>query len=121
MGGGPVAKFRSALLTAALAGSGFLIGCGGGGDYFAGVTVGPPAPLIYGPVGVAPGPGYVWTDGFYVWDGGGWRWRDGRWARRPYPRARWIHPRYERRGHGYRMYPGHWDRDRGRRDRDDKR
>ncbi len=114
-------KLRSVVLVAALAGVGTLIGCGGGGPYYAGVTVGPPAPLVYGPVGVAPGPGYVWTDGFYDWNGGAWRWHSGRWARPPYPRARWIRPRYQRHGHGYRMYPGHWRGGRHHRDRDDRR
>jgi len=50
-----------------------LAGCGGG-HYYAGVAVGPPAPLIEGPYGVTPGPGYIWTPGFYDWDGGNWAW-----------------------------------------------
>ena len=38
------------------------IGCGGPRYY--GYRVPPPPPVrMYGPVGYAPGPGYVWTDG----------------------------------------------------------
>lgn len=97
-------------LAAVLAGVGIFSGCGGSGAYYAGVTVGPPAPLVYGPVGIAPGPGFIWTDGFYDWRGGRWVWVPGRWVRPPYPRARWVRPYYERYRHGYRMHPGHWSR-----------
>ena len=46
-----------------------LAGCGGysgyGGSY---VRYGPPPPR-YGVIGRAPGPGYVWTDGYWNWSG----------------------------------------------------
>ena len=102
---------KKAGLVAVFAGVGIIAGCGGGGTYYyAGVTTGPPAPLVYGPVGIAPAPGYIWTDGFYNWRGGTWVWVPGRWVRPPYPHARWVRPYYQRQRHGYRMHPGHWSR-----------
>jgi hypothetical protein len=86
-----------------------LAGCGDGA-YYAGVSVGPPPPLVYGPVGVAPGPGYYWVDSYYDWVGGAWVWRPGRWARPPHPGYVWRRPYYERYRNGYRMHPGHWER-----------
>ena len=44
-----------------------LTGCAGGG-YYASARIGPPPPPRYGVMGYAPGPGYVWTDGY--WDFG---------------------------------------------------
>ena len=84
-----------------------LAGCGGG-RYYAGVSVGPPAPLVEGPYGVAPGPDYIWTPGFYDWSGGAWVWRRGDWRRRPHPIDRWVQPRWERHGNGYRQRAGGW-------------
>lgn len=56
---------RKSALTAVLLGSTALLGCGGG-YYRAGVVIGPPPPPpVYGAVGYAPGPEYVWTDGYY--------------------------------------------------------
>ena len=47
-----------------------------------GVVVGtppppPPATVVAGPVGVAPGPGYVWVNGYWNWVNGGWVWVPG--------------------------------------------
>ncbi len=47
-----------------------VLGACAGGYY---VRVAPPPPR-YGVVGVAPGPGYVWVDGFWDWRGGNWAW-----------------------------------------------
>ena len=99
------------LAGAALALGAVLSACAPGGGYYAGVRYGPPPPR-YGVIGVAPGPGYVWTDGYWDWRGGGWAWAPGRWARPPYPHARWA-PGYweERREHGrrgYRFHRGYW-------------
>jgi WXXGXW repeat (2 copies) len=76
--------------------------------FYSGVGFGPPAPRFVGPVGMAPGPGFVWTDGFYDWSGNNWAWRPGRWQRPPRPGMRWEMPRYQRHDGGYRMYPGRW-------------
>lgn len=81
-----------------------------GFTYYAGVSVGPPALTAYGPVGVAPGPGWVWTDGYYSWYGNRWIWQPGRWARPPHRGYVWRRPIYRRYHSGYRVYPGHWAR-----------
>ena len=82
--------------------------CGGGGYYYV-RTPPPPRPYAVGMVGRAPGPGYVWIDGFYDWRGSGWAWAPGYWARPPRPRAVWVpgYVRHEGR-HGYRYSRGYW-------------
>lgn len=102
-------KFRIAFSTAALAVVLALSACEHGTfTFYSGVTVGPPPLRVRGPVGMAPGPGFVWTDGFYDWSGGSWAWRPGRWAQPPRPGMRWQGARYQRHDGGYRMYPGRW-------------
>ncbi|MES1257051.1 MAG: YXWGXW repeat-containing protein [Acidobacteriota bacterium] len=100
-------KAEKALLSALFLGCGVLAGCGHA-YYGAGITVGPPAPRVIGPLGVAPGPGYVWTDGYYDWQGSNWVWLDGRWARPPRPGRVWVTPYWERHGRGYRFHKGRW-------------
>jgi hypothetical protein len=77
-----------------------------------GIAVGapPPAPLAVAPVGVAPGPGYIWIDGYWDWVNGGWVWVPGRWVLPPAHRAVWIGPVYRRDHDRYRYFRGHWDR-----------
>jgi WXXGXW repeat (2 copies) len=99
--------FRRYGLAGTLLGLMLLAGCAGG-HYYAGITYGPPAPIIEQPYGVAPGPYYVWTPGYYEWFGGTWVWRRGTWRRRPHPIDRWVAPRWERRGNRYRYYAGGW-------------
>jgi hypothetical protein len=95
---------------AVLLGACALAGCGGG-YYRAGVVIGPPPPPpVYGAVGYAPGPGYVWTDGFYDLRGGRWVWVNGHWARPPYRGGRWVRPYWDRHGRGYRFHRGYWRR-----------
>ena len=45
-----------------------LTGCAAGNGYAA-MRFGPPPPPRYGVMGFAPGPGYVWTDGYWDWRG----------------------------------------------------
>ncbi|MFY9724649.1 MAG: hypothetical protein WB579_09395 [Bryobacteraceae bacterium] len=93
------------LLTAALlmAGS-VLTACAGG----AGVFIAEPPPPRYGVIGVAPGPGFVWTDGFWDLRGGAWAWAPGRWVRSPRPRAVWVAPAWRHEGRHWRYHRGHW-------------
>jgi len=80
-----------------------------------GITIGaPPPPRVIRVRPVAPGPDYVWLDGYWYADGRHWRWHNGYWTRAPYGGARWIGPRYE----GGRFFAGYWDGDRGRFDHD---
>jgi hypothetical protein len=101
---------KSAALTGILLASSALVACGGG--YRAGYVdyrvPPPPAPYAVGPVGYAPGPGYVWVDGFWNLNGGRWAWANGRWAVPPHPHAVWDADRWERHGHGWRYHRGHW-------------
>jgi len=77
------------------------------GSYYGGRIPPPPAAQI-GVVGYAPGPGYVWVDGFYDLRGSRWVWTPGYWVRPPRPRAVWVRPHWEPHGHGYRFHSGHW-------------
>lgn len=57
------------------------------------VRIGPPAPVVeVRPV--APGPRYVWADGYHRWDGQAYAWVPGHWVVPPRPHAVWV--------------PGHW-------------
>jgi hypothetical protein len=71
------------------------------------VSDAPPAP-VYETVGIAPGPGFLWIDGYYHWSGVRWVWYRGHYARPPHPGAAWVRARYEVRG-GRRVYiAGFW-------------
>ena len=65
-------RFKRILATAALALGTSLVAPTAFGRVDFGISVGdpPPAPQLVGPVGVAPGPGYVWTNGYWAWNGG---------------------------------------------------
>jgi hypothetical protein len=60
----------------------------------------PPAAYVAGPVGVAPGPGYVWVDGYWNWVGGRWVWVPGAWILPPHGHRVWVAPALEFRWHG---------------------
>ena len=97
---------KAAILSSVLVGSLALAACGHG--YVSYGVAAPPAPYVVGAVGYAPGPGYVWTDGYWNLDGGRWNWVNGRWAVPPHPHAVWVRDRWERHGHGWRYRRGHW-------------
>jgi hypothetical protein len=75
-----------------------------------GITVGgpPPPPRVVGPVGVAPGPGYVWTNGYWNWSGGTWVWVGGNWIVPPRGHHVWVEPSYHPYQGHYHYHPGHW-------------
>jgi hypothetical protein len=79
------------------------------GPAYVGVrTARPPPRPAMGYVGVAPGPGYIWTDGFWDLRGGKWYWSSGRWVLPPRAHAVWVAPRWESRGGHYHFRQGHW-------------
>jgi len=82
-----------------------LAGCAGGGYYYAST---PPPAVRVEARGFAPGPGYVWINGYWGYRGGSHVWVAGRWERPPHARARWIEPRWERRGNRYAFREGRW-------------
>jgi WXXGXW repeat (2 copies) len=100
---------RRQLLSAAfVALSGVLAACGGGGYGYAYVSEGPPPPVAVGVVGAAPGPGYVWVEGYHVYQGGRYVWTPGRWERPPHAGAKWVKPEWRHEGKGWRFHEGHW-------------
>ena len=75
-----------------------------------GIGIGaPPPPRVYARP-VAPGPGYVWVDGYWYPVNGHYVWHRGYWTQPPYGGAIWVGPRWE----GGRYYNGYWNGDRGR-------
>jgi hypothetical protein len=72
-----------------------------------GIAVGSPPPppptAVVTPVGVAPGPGYVWVPGYWDWVGGQWVWVEGRWILPPRRHAVWVAPIVD-----FRLHRGHW-------------
>jgi len=97
---------RKLLAATFLVTSAISIGCGGGVYY---ASFGPPPPR-YGVVGVAPGPGYVWADGYWDWRGGNWAWVGGHWMHPPRSGAVWVAPRWHQEGHRWRRERGYWRR-----------
>ena len=73
--------------------------------YYANV---PPPPLRAEVIGVGPGPGYVWVNGYWGWQGNRHVWIGGSWRRPPRARAVWIAPRWEARGGRYYFHEGRW-------------
>jgi len=81
------------------------------GQVSIGVSIGaPPPPRVLAVRPVAPGPGFMWVDGYWYPNGRHWKWHDGYWTRAPYSGAHWIAPRYENR----QFFNGFWEGDRGR-------
>jgi len=73
-----------------------------------GIVIGapPPPPMVMLRRAPAPGPHYVWVEGFWYPKGRHYRWRDGYWAQAPYAGAYWVNPRHV----GGRYYGGFWGR-----------
>ena len=87
----------------------FLAGGGLFGQVSVGIQIGPPPPPRVYARPVAPGPGFVWVDGYWFAQGHHWRLHQGYWTRAPYEGAVWVNPRYE----GGRWFDGYWEGDRG--------
>src|SRR5580658_4726775 len=101
---------RRLLLMAAFAVSTSLF-CQGAVDVGVGITIGPPpAPRVLKVRPVAPGPGYVWVDGYWYAVGARYRWHAGYWSRPPYEGAVWVGPHYD----GGKFFAGYWNGPNGR-------
>jgi WXXGXW repeat (2 copies) len=93
------------LMTAvAMVAMGALNGCAASAGYYARVPLPPPPPGAVYARGYAPGPGYVYRDGYYNWSGRSYVWIGGGWVLPPRPRAVWIAPGW----HGRRWRGGYW-------------
>ena len=57
---------------------------------------------------VAPGPSYVWTNGYWQWTGASYAWVPGHWIVRPRPAAVWVEGHWVRRPGGWIWVAGHW-------------
>ncbi len=88
--------------------AGLATGCAG--SYHYGYVGMAPPPPRYEAYGYAPGPGYVWINGYWGYGGGRYNWVPGRWARPPHARDRWEAGRWEHTRQGYRYYEGRWRR-----------
>ena len=118
---------KKVLLSAILM-AGLTVGIAGAADLSIGIRIGPPPqPRVVRVRPVAPGPEFIWVDGYWFAEGRRWRWHEGYWTRPPYAGARWMGPRYEGgqffngywdTDHGHVEHDHAWDRDRGRRDSD---
>jgi hypothetical protein len=103
-----MSKIRRALLSAVLLVPMVTIACGGPAYYAYRVPPPPPPPRVYGPVGYAPGTGYVWASGYYDLRGTRWVWAPGYWVRPPRLHSVWVTPYWEPHGHAYRFHRGYW-------------
>lgn len=100
-------KIKRAVLIGTLAASALMTACASRA-YVAYRVPAPPPPLVAGAVGYAPGPGYVWTDGFWDLRGSRWVWASGRWSRPPRARAVWVRPYWAPYGNSWRFHQGYW-------------
>jgi hypothetical protein len=71
------------------------------------VRFGPPAPIVEVRE-VAPGPEFIWIDGYHRWDGNGFIWIRGHWERPPYRRAVWERGHWEQDRRGWFFVDGRW-------------
>lgn len=71
------------------------------------VRVAPPAPIIERRP-IAPGPGYVWVDGFHRWDGARYVWVGGHWMMPPRRGGVWVAGHWRHTPGGYVWVEGHW-------------
>lgn len=56
----------------------------------------------------APGPGFVWVEGYWGWQSRTYVWVPGRWERPPKRHAHWSPGRWRHHDRGWYWVPGHW-------------
>jgi hypothetical protein len=67
-----------------------------------------PPPPVREVVIAAPGPGFVWIDGYYRGGRGDYEWVPGRWERVPPGYRRWEPARWRHARGGYFFVDGRW-------------
>jgi len=82
------------------------VGCGPG--YVGVYARTAPPPIRVENYGRAPGPGYIWVNGYWGFRGNDYYWVSGRWERPPRGRRRWEDGRWEHRGDRYYWREGRW-------------
>lgn len=75
--------------------------------YVSRVDARPPAPYLE-VVTAAPGPNYVWVNGYWTWIGNRYVWMRGHWAPRPGPGYVWVNNGWTHVNGRYRFVPGRW-------------
>jgi len=76
-----------------------------------GVQIGPPPPArVVRVLPPAPGPEFLWIEGYWYPAGHHYKWHEGYWTRPPYPGARWVPARHD----GKMFYEGYWAGEHGR-------
>jgi len=100
-------KFRQ-LLRAALV-SGFMLSTAACASASGRVYVryGPPPPIVEVRA-IAPGPRYVWVDGYHRWDGRAYVWMPGVWVVPPPRRVVWVPAHWVREPRGWYFVEGRW-------------
>ena len=83
------------------------VACGGPGHVAIYARTAPP-PIRVESYGPAPGPGYVWINGYWGYRANDYTWIGGRWERPPRGRHRWEVGRWEHRGDRYQWRDGRW-------------
>jgi hypothetical protein len=75
-----------------------------------GIYIGPPPPPPVAYVEPAPGPEFVWVEGYWYPTGRHYEWHAGYWTQPPYAGAYWVRPHHD----GERFFEGYWEGNRGR-------
>ena len=57
---------------------------------------------------VAPGPSYVWVQGYWRWTGADYVWVPGTWISRPRATAVYVQGHWTRQSSGWVYVPGYW-------------
>ena len=95
--------FSAVLLSASLAAT----PASAGGRVY--VRVGPPAAVVEVRT-AAPGPRYVWVEGYQRWNGRAYGWVPGRWVLPPRARSAWVPGHWVHASRGWYFVDGHWRR-----------
>src|ERR1700722_13894495 len=74
-------------------------------DLSIGVNIGAPPPIRVETRPIAPGPDFLWVDGYWYVVGGRYVWHSGYWSRPPYAGAHWVGPHHD----GKQYFQGYWE------------